>query len=142
MTNTSTVRRVVCSRVGQVTFLSSDQLSWKNRRSRVTKFLPQWMWQGRQDSNLQPLVLETSALPIELHPYAAQESVSRAALFCLTVEGMPPTAWAVLLELDPVGIVLLVLGRAVRPVLALGAGEVNDRSVLCSLGHLTKPRSR
>ena len=25
-------------------------------------------WQGRQDSNLQPLVLETSALPIELHP--------------------------------------------------------------------------
>jgi hypothetical protein len=28
-------------------------------------------WQGRQDSNLQPLVLETSALPIELHPSAA-----------------------------------------------------------------------
>ena len=27
------------------------------------------VWQGRQDSNLQPLVLETSALPIELHPY-------------------------------------------------------------------------
>src|SRR5687767_10497064 len=27
-----------------------------------------WSWQGRQDSNLQPLVLETSALPIELHP--------------------------------------------------------------------------
>ncbi len=26
-------------------------------------------WQGRQDSNLQPLVLETRALPIELHPY-------------------------------------------------------------------------
>jgi hypothetical protein len=24
-------------------------------------------WQGRQDSNLQPAVLETAALPIELH---------------------------------------------------------------------------
>lgn len=29
-------------------------------------------WQGRQDSNLQPLVLETSALPTELHPYVFQ----------------------------------------------------------------------
>ena len=26
-------------------------------------------WQGRRDLNPQPLVLETSALPIELHPY-------------------------------------------------------------------------
>ena len=25
-------------------------------------------WQGRRESNSQPLVLETSALPIELHP--------------------------------------------------------------------------
>ena len=35
-----------------------------------------------------------------------------------------------LLKLDPVGIVLLVLGRAVRPLLALGAGEDDDRPVL------------
>ena len=27
-------------------------------------------WQGRQDSNLQPTVLETATLPIELHPYS------------------------------------------------------------------------
>jgi hypothetical protein len=26
-------------------------------------------WQGRQDSNPRPAVLETAALPIELHPY-------------------------------------------------------------------------
>ena len=26
-------------------------------------------WQGRRELNSQPLVLETSALPIELHPY-------------------------------------------------------------------------
>lgn len=29
------------------------------------------IWQGRQDSNLRHLVLETSALPTELHPYIA-----------------------------------------------------------------------
>jgi hypothetical protein len=28
--------------------------------------------QGRRDSNSQPPVLETGALPIELHPYDAQ----------------------------------------------------------------------
>ena len=29
-------------------------------------------WQGRQDSNLRPTVLETAALPTELHPYNGQ----------------------------------------------------------------------
>jgi hypothetical protein len=28
-----------------------------------------FLWQGRQDSNLQPTVLETATLPIELLPY-------------------------------------------------------------------------
>jgi hypothetical protein len=32
--------------------------------------------QGRQDSNLQPPVLETGALPIELRPYASQRWVA------------------------------------------------------------------
>ena len=27
-------------------------------------------WQGRKDSNPRPMVLETSTLPTELHPYA------------------------------------------------------------------------
>ena len=42
-------------------------------------------WQGRQDSNLQPLVLETSALPIELHPsdgHAQHYFVSRCSRCC------------------------------------------------------------
>jgi hypothetical protein len=44
--------------------------------------------QGRQDSNLQPSVLETDALPIELRPYAMQfylsfYFVSRCSLCCL-----------------------------------------------------------
>src|SRR5579859_6661455 len=33
--------------------------------------LPATYWQGGQDSNLQPTVLETATLPIELPPYAA-----------------------------------------------------------------------
>ena len=32
--------------------------------------------QGRQDSNLQPPVLETGALPVELRPWVAQPSVA------------------------------------------------------------------
>ena len=39
--------------------------------------------QGRQDSNLQPPVLETGALPIELRPWVARTSVaSRGAASC------------------------------------------------------------
>ena len=36
--------------------------------------MPEWtfrvFWQGRKDSNPRPMVLETSTLPTELHPYA------------------------------------------------------------------------
>ena len=42
--------------------------------------------QGRQDSNLQPPVLETGALPIELRPWAARTSVaSRRAASLLSL---------------------------------------------------------
>src|SRR5579862_600192 len=43
---------------------------------------------------------------------------------------MPTVAGAVLHELDPVGIVLLVLARRVRPLLALGALELDRRTRL------------
>jgi hypothetical protein len=32
-------------------------------------------WQGRRELNSQPLVLETSALPIELHPCKPDEAI-------------------------------------------------------------------
>ena len=41
----------------------------------------------------------------------------------------------VLAKLESTGIVLLVLARGVRPHLALGAGELNDRTCV-DLGHL------
>ena len=44
------------------------------------------MWQGRQDSNLQPAVLETAALPIEPRPFAmrppAYPSTSAEVWYC------------------------------------------------------------
>ena len=42
---------------------------WRQSKNSVTqKMASLKKWQGRQESNSQPLVLETSALPIELHP--------------------------------------------------------------------------
>ncbi len=71
ITMTMSVRRTTVSRLGQVTFCSSAQHSCANwtmpMRPRgiagvfATSGLPQ---HGRRDSNSQPLVLETSALPI------------------------------------------------------------------------------
>src|SRR3954451_17278827 len=41
---------------------------------------------------------------------------------------MSPAARTVFLQLDPVGVVLLVLARGVRSLLALRAGELDRRS--------------
>ena len=38
----------------------------KSRSKKTSAF-----WQGRKDSNPRPMVLETSTLPTELHPYCA-----------------------------------------------------------------------
>ena len=37
----------------------------------ITLLSTLFLWQGRQDSNPQPMVLETTTLPIELLPYNA-----------------------------------------------------------------------
>src|SRR5262249_39528411 len=53
--------------------LAPNFLSWGCRSNRCGRRhgLPDSREQGRSDSNAQPLVLETSALPIELHPFEA-----------------------------------------------------------------------
>src|SRR5688500_1593454 len=91
MTKTSTVRLRTCSLVGQVTFLSSDHASCMKRRSRVTYLISSGVpprhgrrtWQARQDSNLQPPVLETGALPIELRAYATQKRICTRTVYVL-----------------------------------------------------------
>src|SRR4030088_1185535 len=66
--------------------------------------LANYPWQGRQDLNLRPSVLETDALPTELLPYAANSdivwnfalNVTRITLFtrleiCYTITYMAKT---------------------------------------------------
>src|SRR5215218_9787768 len=56
-------------------------------------------------------------------------------LLRLAMKRMAALPGTVLHQLDPVGIVLLVLARRVRPLLALGAGELNRGARLDS-GHV------
>ena len=81
--------------------------------------------------NPQPLVLETSALPIELHP----SGPDALTLLRLPVQLMLPTARAELVELHQPRVISLVLPRAVRAFLADGARQRDHGSIL-SLGHV------
>src|SRR3989304_4249689 len=82
---TSTVRLRVCTPVGQVTFFSSDHASLMKRLIRLTFDLLVsgygCGWQARPDSNRQPLVLETRALPIELRASGCLATSPRDAAY-------------------------------------------------------------
>src|SRR5512132_2375397 len=87
ITMTMSVRRMIVSRLGQVTFCSSDQHSWAKAtmptRPRGTAGvlvdISDLPLHGGRDSNSQPLVLETRALPIELPPYGVSIIESHGA---------------------------------------------------------------
>ena len=79
-------------------------------------------WQARRDSNPQHPVLETGALPLELLPYAHPAS-DRLDLLGLFMERDRVTPLAVLAQLDPLGIVALVLHAGVITALALLASH-------------------
>ena len=86
------------------------------------------LWQEWQDSNLQPPVLETGALPIELQPYERlgvrrRAALPRVSLSRFFVDGVMAAPGTVLLELDAVRIVLLVLVRVIVATLAFLASE-------------------
>ncbi len=74
MMKTMMVVTSVSLRVGQVTFASSLLTSWKKMRG--FRFISANLqacyreWQEWRDSNPQPPVLETGALPVELHSFA------------------------------------------------------------------------
>src|SRR5580658_6992452 len=104
-------------------------------RARSTKF-----WQGGQDSNLQPTVLETATLPIELPP-----SIRRAALGVLhrpASSGLPRflvrlvalAPLAVFLDLQSRGGLLPVLHRRVVAAFAVAACQRDDDPVFL-FGH-------
>src|SRR5206468_10931031 len=78
---------------------------------------------GGRDSNSQPLVLETSALPVELPPY---EGLSSSLPVCCVLAASRTE----LGKLDPVRIVLPVLRRRIRARPAGRARERDDRSIV------------
>src|ERR1700676_49799 len=102
-------------------------------------------WQGGQDSNLQPAVLETAALPIAPPPSRVRQanppyrtavrqqimSVSWARLKELdrllgfAVRFVAPAEAAILAQLEPLAGLLLVLEGVVVAPLALGASHRN-----------------
>src|SRR6185295_5726966 len=71
--STTIVVPTTSSRVGKLTFRISARTSDRNSFAFVHQFMlgatPKQGWQGRRDSNPQPSVLETDALPLELLPY-------------------------------------------------------------------------
>ena len=78
-------------------------------------------WHVRRDSNPQPAVLETAALPIE--PLTCE-----ARSLGFLVRDMLVAPRAVLLELDATGMLALVLRGRVVPPFALGAFKSDDVS--------------
>ena len=63
-------------------------------------------WQARRDSNPQPTVLETAALPV-------RATGLRQTLSGFAMKRVRPAEPAILLALDPAGVVLLVLDRGI-----------------------------
>src|SRR5215470_16889875 len=120
---TTTVVPTTSVRPGQLTFFISTQTS--RRKSRVvghhsrigfmSLLSPRCLWQGWRDSNPQPTVLETAALPIRATPLNFSFLVRRV----LAAEA------AILRELQLLGVGLLVLLRRVVPAFALGAREAD-----------------
>lgn len=82
--------------------------------------------------NLQPTVLETVALPVRatgLQSLARLFSnISRGSLLDLPMENMLAAKWTVLFELQPIGMLLLILGATVIEAVTIAALEL-DRFV-------------
>ena len=80
-------------------------------------------WQGGQDSNLQPTVLETATLPIAPPPSAA-----KLPLFAVRFMTAAPTA--IFAQLQPLGRLYFIFERVVVASLAFGASQRHHHAIL------------
>ena len=97
--------------------------------------------QGRRDSNPQPPVLETGALPVELRPFATTRSDGRP-LAGLLVRPVSAAPLAELPELDAIRGVPPALHGLVVPTLALFASHRHCDSLPCCHRSTTPVRGR
>ena len=65
----SSIRMYASARSHRLTITSPRAIRSDRRSTASARLTSTIEWQGRRESNSQPLVLETGALPIELHPY-------------------------------------------------------------------------
>ena len=91
--------------------------------------------QGRQESNPQPTVLETVALPIELRPYDRVSAVPGLSRFAMKL--MCSTSRAELLKFQSSRIVLSILLGGVISLTAFRALHCHYRTIALLLGHCT-----
>ncbi len=125
-------------RVGSFAFIFLGQSQTPScllrlKRRPITAALP--FLQARQDLNPQPLVLETSALPIELLAFIGAGNEPRPCkLFCFAVRCVFPAARAILAKLHPIRIVAAILLGGVISLLTIITLKSNDRANILFLG--------
>ena len=99
-------------------------------RRRGTRTHNRWFWRPV----LYQIELGACEMPSPrpVHPFVAfglsSAETRLVLLFGLSVQCVPALAGAVLAKLEATGVVLLVLASCVCPRLALGAGELDDRT--------------
>ena len=148
-TTTATVRRVVSSRVGQVTFSQlgddvADELRHERGRTRERCFSAS---AAAADScflaGRAPVAERGRLRGRLLHERLSAQCAAHSGSFLpdFAVRPVQAAAGAELAQLQPLRVVAAVLRRRVRPLLALGAGERDDLPVFL-LRHVASAVSR
>ena len=115
--------------VGQVTLKASCFTSCKNLTG---FFILSLFWQERRDLNPQPPVLETGALPIELHSYGVAYLIIFVTTPAPTV--FPPSLIAKFnFSLIAIGVISFTVNLASSPGITISVPEGNSTSPVTSV---------
>ena len=113
--------------VGQVTLKASCFTSWINFKG----FFIIFIWQERRESNPQPPVLETGALPIELHSYGVY-SIILVTTPAPTV--LPPSLMAKFnFSAIAIGVINFTVNLASSPGITISVPAGNSTSPVTSV---------
>ena len=129
MATTINVPCIVSFAVGQVTLKASCFTSWINFNGFFILLFS--FWQERRESNPQPPVLETGALPIELHSYGVYSKI-----FVTTPAPtvLPPSLIAKFsFSFIAIGVISLTVNFASSPGITISVPEGNSTSPVTSV---------